>query len=207
MPARTAWRAETHVGWRPRSVAWWTGVLFMVGSFCFALGAFPGFSAVVPTAVVGIVFFVGSVFFTSAAVLQLVQSPRGVAWVASMIQLVGTLWFNINTFDAMQTGLSVKEQNLRVWTPDFIGSICFLVSSWLAVALVCRRPWCVQRDRSDWWIAAANLVGSIFFMLSALAAFVRPSTDSMLDASLANSGTFLGAVCFFWAARLQITRQ
>jgi hypothetical protein len=95
---------------------------------------------------------------------------------------------------------------LRIWTPDFIGSICFLVSSWMAFGVVCKGPWCVRRDRSDWWVAAANLLGSVFFMLAALAAFVRPRTDSLLDASLANSGTFLGALCFLWAARLQITR-
>jgi hypothetical protein len=161
---------------------------------------------VVPAAVVGVVFFVGSVFFTSAAVLQLLQSRRRIDWWASLIQLVGTVWFNVNTFDALQTGLSAKQEDLRIWTPDFIGSICFLVSSWMAIGAVCRRPWCVQRGRSDWWVAAGNLLGSVFFMLAALAAFVRPRTDSLLDASLANSGTFLGALCFLWAARLQITR-
>jgi len=46
------------------------------------------------------------------------------------------------------------------------------------------------------------MAGSVFFMLSSLAAFVLPSTGDLLDASVANSGTFLGAVCFFWAARM-----
>jgi YrhK-like protein len=186
-------------------MAWWTGVLFMVGSFCFALGSLPGFSAVVAPSVVGIVFFTGSIFFTTAALLQLLQAARGVEWVASLIQLVGTVWFNINTFDAMQTGLTTREENLRIWTPDVIGSICFLVSSWMALGAVCRAPWCLHRDDSEWWIAAANLLGSVFFMLAAIGAFVLPSADDLLDASLVNSGTFLGAVCFLWAARLQIT--
>ena len=60
------------------------------------------------------------------------------------------------------------------------------------------------RDR-NWWIAVINMVGSIFFMISALAAFVVPDTGDLLDAALANSGTLLGALCFFWAARLLIT--
>jgi hypothetical protein len=201
-----AWRAETRIGWRPRSLAWWTGVLFIVGSACFALGACPGLSSLLPVAVVGVVFFVGSIFFTSAALLQLIGSARGIDWVASVIQLVGTVWFNLNTFDAMQTGLTVRQEDFRIWTPDFVGSICFLVSSWMALGVVCKGPLCVRRDRSDWWVAAANLLGSVFFMLAALAAFVRPRTDNLLDASLANSGTFLGALCFLWAARLQITR-
>lgn len=178
----------------------------MVGSFCFALGSVPGYASLVPTSVVGVTFFVGSVFFTSAAFLQLVQSRDPVDWWASAIQFAGTIWFNINTYDAMQTGLSTQQQNLRIWTPDFIGSICFLLSSYLAVWAVCNGPWCFARNDSDWWTSVVNLGGSVFFMLAALAAFVLPSTGDLLDASLANSGTFLGALCFFWAARLQITQ-
>lgn len=178
----------------------------MVGSFCFALGSIPGYASLVSAAVVGTTFFVGSIFFTSAAFLQLLQSRDPMDWWASAIQLVGTVWFNINTFDAMQAGFDTQQQNLRIWTPDMLGSVCFLVASYLAVWAVCSGPWCWDRDESDWWIVQANLLGSVFFMLAALAAFALPSTGDLLDASLANSGTFLGAVCFFWAARLQITR-
>jgi hypothetical protein len=54
-------------------------------------------------------------------------------------------------------------------------------------------------------VAGLNLLGSIFFMAAAVAAFVVPDTDDLLDASLANSGTFLGAICFLVAARIEIT--
>jgi hypothetical protein len=46
------------------------------------------------------------------------------------------------------------------------------------------------------------MVGSIAFMASALAAYVIPATGDLLDAALANGGTFVGALCFFWGARL-----
>jgi hypothetical protein len=206
MLPRPAWRAETRIGWRPGKLPWWTGILFIVGSFCFALGSVPGYASLVPSSVVGTTFFVGSIFFTSAAFLQFLQSKDPLDWWASVIQLVGTLWFNVNTFDAMQTGFDVHQQNLRIWTPDFLGSICFLVSSYVAVYAVCHKPWCVDRTVPEWWVVVANLLGSVFFMLAALAAFVLPSTGDLLDASLANSGTFLGALCFAWAARLQITQ-
>lgn len=49
-----------------------------------------------------------------------------------------------------------------------------------------------------------NLGGSLFFMLAAIAALTLPSTDDLLDASLVNSGTLLGAACFFWGARLML---
>lgn len=51
---------------------------------------------------------------------------------------------------------------------------------------------------------AVNLAGSVFFMLAAIAALTLPSTDDLLDASLVNSGTLLGAACFFWGARLML---
>jgi len=178
----------------------------MIGSFLFALGSCPGYQSAVPSKAAGLTFFIGSIFFTSAAFLQLLQSHTRIDIVASAIQFVGTLWFNLNTFDAMQDVWSTPhQQNLAIWTPDFIGSICFLVASWLAVKSVCNKPWCVMRERSLWWVAVVNLLGSVFFMISAIAAFVLPSTSELLDASAANSGTFLGALCFLWAARLLIT--
>lgn len=218
-PIRHPLVGRGHIGWRPHEIGWRTAVLFMVGSACFAIGAVPGYSSLVPSGVVGLTFFVGSIFFTSAGFSQLVQAvrdgkaagrpsvvqPGNIDWWACVVQSAGTLWFNINTFEAMKTGFTVHEQNLRIWTPDFIGSICFLVASELAIWSVCRKPICWCRERGDWWIAVINMLGSIAFMLSALAAFVLPSTGSFLDASLANSGTFAGALCFFWAARLLIT--
>jgi hypothetical protein len=47
-----------------------------------------------------------------------------------------------------------------------------------------------------------NMLGSIFFMISAIAAFVRPATHEVVSARVDNSGTFLGAVCFLWGAWL-----
>ena len=54
--------------------------LFMVGSFCFALGSVPGFAGLVAPNTVVLVFFVGSLFFTSAAFLQYLQTTEGKVW-------------------------------------------------------------------------------------------------------------------------------
>ena len=215
-PLPRLWAGRGRVGWSPHDINWRTATLFMVGSACFALGAMPGYASLVPAGFVGLTFFVGSIFFTSAGFSQLTQvvragraagassvvQLRSVDWWGCVAQSIGTLWFNLNTFEAMKTGFTVHEQNLRIWAPDIFGSICFLVASELAIWAVCHRPICLCRGDRDWWIATINMVGSIFFMLSALAAFVVPSTGDLLDAALANSGTLLGAVCFFWAARL-----
>lgn len=183
----------------------------MVGSACFGLASVPAIAEVVPGQVLGVTYFVGSIFFTSAAFLVAVDAwpdrhrPGGAAaWWAAFIQLCGTVWFNINTFDAMDEALTTRQTNLLVWAPDMIGSVCFLVSSYVSWVACCGRPWCVRRHDTDWWIAALNLVGSAFFMAAAIAALTLPSTDELLDASLVNSGTLLGAVCFFWGARLML---
>ena len=69
--------------------------------------------------------------------------------------------------------------------------------------------WAVRRggprdvgSRLPWWIALANMVGSVAFGVSAVAAFVIPATGDVWDASLANLGTLVGALCFLVGAVL-----
>jgi len=49
-------------------------------------------------------------------------------------------------------------------------------------------------------LPAANLLGCIFFGVSAVAGYVVPSTGSMLDQAAANWNTSLGAACFLACA-------
>jgi hypothetical protein len=194
-----------------RGRAWWMDALFMVGSSCFALGSVPGFADLAAPNTVVLIFFIGSLFFTSAATLQYLEAtdgrlrawrPTDLAWASAGIQLIGTLWFNITTAAARLSGLDAQQENLRVWSPDFIGSVCFLVASGLAVKSLGSPPWHAGRP---WRVSALNLLGSVFFMAAAIAAYVLPDTGDLLDASVANSGTFLGAICFLVAARIEIT--
>src|SRR5262245_21699778 len=71
-------RAEPHAGiwWQPRRASWWIGVLFAVGSACFLVGPLPGFVELVGSRVDAIVFFVGSIFFTSAAAIQYLETAN-----------------------------------------------------------------------------------------------------------------------------------
>jgi hypothetical protein len=215
------WRRKLE--WHPRSLDWRIAALFMVGSSLFALGSFPLYAELVDPGVVGITFFAGSLFFTSAGYSQFLQAinapepesgtgrpafryfawqPGRLVFWATAVQLVGTLFFNVNTFNAMQDGLSTQEMNRLVWAPDFFGSIAFLIASHLAWLLVCGRWWAVRRDDGDWWAAGLNYTGSIFFMLSAIGAFTLPTSGNMVNITLVNAGTFLGAVCFFVGAYL-----
>ena len=189
---------------RAGTLGWWVAWLFMVGSFLFALGSFPPYGQTVDPTAVGITFVAGSVFFTSAAAGQLLQTARDhgdgrLRW-ACGVQLVGTVFFNINTIRALLDSQDTDELNRLVWAPDFFGSIAFLIASHLAWLVVCGRLWRVRREDADWWAAALNYVGSIFFMLSAIASFTLTTTGEELNTTIVNSGTFLGAVCFLVGA-------
>ncbi len=218
---------KRHVGWSPRTLDWRVSAFFIIGASCFALGSLPSYALRVPVRAVGITFFVGSILFTSAGASQLLQLRRNYAasssgqavrrwhvaiehgslvWWSTAIQFIGMLFFNINTFDAMSTNLSVEQVNRLVWAPDLIGSIAFLAASHLAwLAVTDRRLWVVLTDDEDWWIAVFNYLGSIFFMISAIGAFTL-DTDETINQVWVNAGTFLGALCFMVGAYLLLPK-
>ncbi len=214
--------------WAPRAMAWWIGVLFAVGSVCFALGSFPLYATSVGTDPDNLTFFIGSIFFTTASFLQYYEvastpvslegtrrrGPRSlfevqhhrIDWWAGIIQFAGTLWFNRTTFSALVVGMGASPGHHPVWRPDALGSVCFLVSSWLAWAEECHGPFAWHPSRLPWWITFLNLVGSVAFGVSAVASYVTPS-GQLLSLALTNLGTFVGAVCFLIGAVLLLPER
>jgi hypothetical protein len=202
--------------WAPRRAYWWIAVLFSIGSTCFLVGPFPGFINLVGAGADGAVFFAGSIFFTSAALLQFLETanahragrlrlftlePDNPDWWATLTQLVGTLFFNLSTFHALQTGLSSSAQDRLIWAPDALGSTLFLISG--VLAWVQQRAAPGESPRSfEGWIAAVNLGGCIAFGLSAIGSFVVPKSGDLLALGAANFFTSLGALGFLIGAIL-----
>ena len=170
------------------------GILFAIGAALFAIASLPGASSLSRGAD-GVTYFIGSIFFTSAAFEQMrLSGPDPTERWASAIQLAGTFLFNVSTFNAMLHHLDGKETDLLVWAPDAIGSICFLVSSAIAI-------WAVRRERDvARREALLNMIGSILFGASAIGAYVIPDDGRFLNATLNRMGTLWGALCFFAAA-------
>ena len=218
-------RVERH--WRrPAAPSIVMGALFMVGSACFAAGSLPAFADAVSTAAVGWTFFVGSLAFTSAAFAQFreaVTAPGGVDdpgsvphgrrrwgawaperidWWASAVQLLGTLAFNVTTFAATRTSPGVVQERRWIWVPDVVGSICFLVASWLAYAEAAAGGHGFRGRGVGWWICWLNLAGSVAFGLAAVGARYLRTTGEIADIALVNLGTLAGAVAFFLGAAL-----
>jgi hypothetical protein len=172
----------------------WMALFFATGSLCFLVGPFPGYAELVGAEADAITFFVGSILFTIGGALQtsLAWHERGSApWWTATVQSAGTLFFNVTTYQALHTSISNDDYNRLVWRPDALGSVCFLISGVIAYR---------ARHRGDGWEPAVNLLGCVFFGISAVAGYVVPSTGSILDLAAANWNTALGAACFLACA-------
>lgn len=205
-----------------RTIAW----LFIIGSTLFALGSVPAYVNAVGASADSVTYFVGSIFFTAASFSQLLQAqtpamtdvdidsqhqraavrlgawlPHDRNWLAAITQFPGTLYFNGSTLAALAHNLTVEQEDRRIWRPDFFGSTLFLVASVFAILAIGRflsfRPRYVP-----WWIAWLNMIGSILFMISALASYVLPSTGELINSRYSIIGTLLGALCFLFGAIL-----
>ena len=129
--------------WAPGALGWWIGVLFAVGSVCFALGSFPPYATGVGTDADDLTFFIGSIFFTTASFLVYYETAcapsaferaereglgallrvqhHRIDWWAAIIQFAGTLWFNRTTYSALVVGLGASSDHHPVWRPDALG--------------------------------------------------------------------------------------
>ena len=188
-------------------------VLFVIGSACFIAGIASQWAST-PRPAIGVTFFVGSIFFTTAAYLQwseAVNAERRIAvprhrrrwrpaswesrridWLSAAVQLIGTFLFNLSTFAALNHSLTTHQSNTRVWAPDAFGSIAFLISSELAFAEVCHRWLCLRCRTLAWKIVALNLLGSIAFGISAIASLLEPSTRRARERAHSELGDVAG---------------
>ncbi|WFR72431.1 hypothetical protein P9209_29615 [Prescottella defluvii] len=186
---------------------------FALGSALFALGAAPGYATTVGSEADNLTFFVGSLFFTAAAFVQLRLSGRVVPdattsradrydWWSALVQFVGTVPFNISTGVALVRSLSLREHHEFVWEPDLFGSVCFLASGALAVVATTEIDGLWDPHARNWGSTWLNMIGSVAFGVSAVSAVFVPGTHRPEDAAAANVGTLVGALCFLAAALL-----
>jgi hypothetical protein len=221
--------------WMPRALNWWIGTVFALGSFLFGLGSLlclvPALADAwgVDARSINVIFFSGSIPFTTAAYLQLYQAansgeispetgirvrparrillgwePRQIGWLSCALQFVGTLFFNFNTFDPLIPGLTPARQDLVVWVPDFLGSVLFLISGYLAFAETAHAWWRWEPGSISWWVTFTNLLGCVAFMLSACFAFIPAQGPGPTATFLAAAFTLLGALGFLAGSLLML---
>jgi hypothetical protein len=206
--------------WAPATLTWWIAVLFMVGSSGFILGSLLFLTGYSNSYIINLSFFVGSIFFTAAGYSQYSQSinaaagggsqqrrkwfawqPRRMDYWVTLSQFLGTIMFNLNTFDAF-LNLGWLGQDLAIWVPDMVGSVLFQISGTLAVLEIYRRRVRRHNHKISWWIVMINFLGCVAFLTSAFMAFVRPDPLVANLATYATIFTLIGALCFFMGAYL-----
>ena len=205
-----------------------SGVSFFLGGALFTVGALLAqYSAAGPTTL-DWTFLIGGFWFSTGAYAALVQEinsprridaegalaarpwhwwayePRRPGWLAAFVLFCGTLAFAISLVDAFLTNLSTHQQDRLIWAPELVGCILFLVSGHLGIIEVCHGRLRLLTSSLGWWIVVVNQVGSWLFLLSGLAAFVRPVTGEVINVWMINWGTALGAACFSAAGVAQI---
>ncbi|EAQ80750.1 hypothetical protein [Blastopirellula marina] len=216
--------------WLPGKLNWWIGVIFAFGASLFALASslslWPSLANLgeVSETRIGAIYFAGSIPFTAAAYLQLFQAanagefgqekplrtklfawrPHDAGWLSCLLQFVGTVLFNFNTFDGMWPGLTWLQQDLLVWAPNLVGSILFLASGYLAFIEFGHAYWAWRPENLSWWIVSINLLGCVGFMLSAIFAVGLPGEPIDVAVTAATAFTLLGAICFLTGAVLML---
>ena len=195
------------------SVAVWLGdrndaLVFVFGALCFTSAASLSFLQVVGqgqgSGVAGI-GVAGSGVAGSGSTVRRWRQPESSDWWADGIQLIGTLAFNVTTVMALAVGWSARQQNVRVWAPDMIGSVCFLLSSAVAMSAAAAAGRQLRAADTGWWIAVLNLCGSAAFGIAAIAALVLPASGGLAAPRMDNLGTSIGGFFFLVASLLLVT--
>lgn len=207
-------------------------IAFVIGGALFAAGAAVAQLGSGDATQCASIYFAGGLFFNTGgyvSLLQVINAPRRAQsgdgrlvarpwrwwsyepmradWLGAFVLLAGTLVFAVNLLDSFLTGLSVQQINRLIWGPDVVGCALFLISGHLGFLEICHGRPCLRPSDGSWWIVAVNQLGSVLFMVSALAAFTRPTTGSLVNADIANWGTLTGALCFSFGGFLQLRER
>jgi hypothetical protein len=205
-----------------------SGISFFLGGALFTLGALLSQLSAAGATTIDWTFLIGGVFFSTgayAALVQEINSPRGIGpdgaltqdrwrwwayepgragWVSAFVLFCGTLAFAVSLIDVFLDDLSRQQVDRLIWAPEMIGCILFLVSGHIAIIEVCHGRFRLSPRSLGWWIVTVNQLGSWLFLLSGLAAFVRPATGTVVSVAVINWGTALGAACFSAAGVAQL---
>lgn len=203
-------------------------ISFVLGGSLFALGALLAQVSSEAARTIDTVYLVGGFFFSLGGYASVLQAgnaptdidqdgsltsarwrwwdprPHNLGWLSAAVLFVGTLLFAVSLVAAFGENFTVRQANTWIWIPDMLGCVCFLLSGHLALLEICHGRIGVRADEIGWWIVFVNQVGSVLFFVAGLAAYTRPATSTTLDLSLANWGTFLGAVCFVIGGVVQV---
>jgi hypothetical protein len=178
---------------------------FAIGGSLFAIGAGLAQADIGGPLLPASVFLAGGVFFCSGGIFSILLAAQGprLEQLSALVLFAGTLVFAINLVDSFIAELTPVQQDRLIWSPDIVGCALFLVSGHFAMVGM-TGTWVPRHPPRElgWWIVVVNQVGSVLFMVSAVASFVHRDGD-LIAAGIANWGTLAGALCFAIAGVMQ----
>ncbi|WP_299496583.1 hypothetical protein [uncultured Shewanella sp.] len=199
------------------------GLSFIIGASHFIIASLLTLGSALSVTTLTSLYFIGSLFFTLAAYLQYFQSinsgesinnkPKNnaIKWIAwqphrldfyvTFSQFIGTLLFNLNTFNGYFT-LTELELSLFIWLPNLLGSLCFQLSGSLALYETSHTFWLWSPKRLEQKMAVINHLGCLFFLGSAFSSSSAAQAFSSEMLTISIILTCLGGMCFFSAAIL-----
>eukprot|EP00611_Tribonema_gayanum_P016645 TRINITY_DN29041_c0_g1_i1.p1 TRINITY_DN29041_c0_g1~~TRINITY_DN29041_c0_g1_i1.p1 ORF type:complete len:446 (-),score=110.35 TRINITY_DN29041_c0_g1_i1:382-1719(-) len=130
-------------------------------------------------------------------------------YMAALIQLFGACMFTMSVIVAFNGVLTpISDSYYVAWyvldfTPQVIGSVCFIVSSYFWMVEVQENWWKPKLTTLGWHAAFWNLIGGIGFLLSAAFAFLDYPVECCQYYGTAVS-TYWGAFAFLLGSYLQL---
>jgi hypothetical protein len=199
---------------------------FLLGGSLFAIGAALAQADLGGPLLPASVYLCGGVFFSSGGYASVLLAtnlphrrrdgryavgrwrwwayePSRLDWLSAAVLFLGTLVFAVTLVDSFISELTPRLADRLIWSPDMVGCALFIVSGQLAMVDICGTwwPW-RRRGGLGWWVVAVNQLGSVLFMVSAVASFVHRDGE-LVSVGIANWGTLLGALCFAIGGAMQ----
>jgi hypothetical protein len=201
-------RTEEHTS--ARAVSWAIAVLFTVGSVLFVVGAIGAFR---DAGWVRWANLIGSTLFSIGAMLAVVEvraalvalheTPttahlwRNPGGRAALIQLpAAAFFFQIAMIAGAASGLDWLQTDAFLWTPSSIGSVGFVISSWIAV-----RECTPARDIGT-WSTVANFAGSVGFLVGSLTGYFSQGPFNLNANDVSNPIFLVGSTLFLIGSTL-----
>ena len=209
----------------PGNLTWWVGVTFVLGSLLFTVAAsvslFPGIVGLgLAFSVVDWSYFVGATLFTVGVYLELLETinsssrpqrkrrsasqrfrwfawqPKSLGYVSALVMLVGAVAFNVETFFAIPEWYTLEPVNWLTTVPAILGAILFVVSTYMGFTEICHRYLCAKPRNISWWSSVCNTVGSVGFVIGAVAGFTVPGLSTPASGLIVTLSFLVGSVLF-----------
>jgi hypothetical protein len=134
---------------------------------------------------------------------------KSMGFISNLIQLCGATLFTVSVIAGVPGLIQPNQWQLQQalwWTPQTIGSICFCISSLIAMLEEQTKWYEPSLGRIGWWCAFWNLVGSLGFLFCAIFGYLANWQGQEVCCQVYGTAlsTYWGSWAFLIASLLQL---